>query len=286
MGALYTDNAPEVCIVQVEHLLSFKFDEKKFYKDLHNCSHFFTEVFDLMWLERDHSISLKAGFKFLVDEKGHYSKPIFSAQTSSEVSTLLDGSLNITAFSEQEILSAVSRLEKIEKAHPEVKDIDPTFTTLHKTRSYSSALLNEADYKTFTKIDIIRLFLRMYRSTPVMIQKIAFAGPIFDCLFGCSETGEITYKISMRIAKYIGGTNEEQEETFNTVSDIYNIRSRFLHGGIVKPKGETTIKELAEKCDKLLRRIYIKVLDNDMEMFIKTKDEKLKDHFNSLVWIN
>lgn len=57
-----------------------------------------------------------------------------------------------------------------------------------------------------------------------------------------SNNSEITFKMSMRAAAFLGRSAEERKEIFNVVSDVYGLRSTAVHTGRLSTKKELKSK--------------------------------------------
>lgn len=59
-----------------------------------------------------------------------------------------------------------------------------------------------------------------------------------EALFSDDDRGELAYRLSTRMAGLHGDTSSERRRCFERAREAYNLRSRLLHGGIYKRKGE------------------------------------------------
>ena len=107
-----------------------------------------------------------------------------------------------------------------------------------------------------------------------------------DCLFACGDSTEITHKIAERVAKYLGGTSEEQLKTFKDVKFFYGVRSKILHGDNIakKEKDEFDYSSKSVEFDRLLRRILQKVFTEDLKMFHSSSNEEMTQYYTSLLF--
>lgn len=85
-------------------------------------------------------------------------------------------------------------------------------------------------------------------------------------LFGIDS--EITFKLSLGIAKFLGETADEQRQIFQQTKALYKARSKAVHGGRIKGNAEDAVSESAT----LLNRLVFKAAERgqvpDIEQLI------------------
>ena len=69
-------------------------------------------------------------------------------------------------------------------------------------------------------------------------------------LFGVDS--EITFKLSLGVAKFLGDNPDEQRAIFQNTKGLYKARSKAVHGGKIKTDGGTAISESAALLNRLL----------------------------------
>lgn len=114
-------------------------------------------------------------------------------------------------------------------------------------------------------------FLFFARTNTKTTTKIAFYIAIYECLFS-TDDAEISHKVSFRIAKFLSNEKIERLEIYNLVKKAYNIRSRFIHGERSQ-EDQSRLFIIVEKIDNLTRRILNKIILEEKETFLKTKEE-------------
>jgi Apea-like HEPN len=65
-----------------------------------------------------------------------------------------------------------------------------------------------------------------------------------EALLG-TET-EIAFRLSFRVAGVLGKNPQQREEIFRSTKLFYDIRSRLVHGGTLKPKHRTALRNVDE----------------------------------------
>lgn len=103
-----------------------------------------------------------------------------------------------------------------------------------------------------------------------------------EALFGPEDGREITYRLSQRIAFFLGRDRSEARELFTTAKRGYAFRSRIVHGHWKKdPEGEARMAE----AEQLLRRSFTRILGDDE--LVKTFAERARERFlDDLVFAN
>lgn len=71
------------------------------------------------------------------------------------------------------------------------------------------------------------------RSESVLPLKIMNYCSVLECLF-TSDNTEVTHKVAERFARFIGKDFEDRKRLFKLVKDTYKIRSKAVHGQVVK----------------------------------------------------
>jgi len=81
-----------------------------------------------------------------------------------------------------------------------------------------------------------------------------------ESLFSPSDQGELNYRIALLLAQFIGKDAEERKAIFASVKDLYNRRSKLVHGSynVEKyDKGEFVTAEEIDRWSVYLRRAYL-----------------------------
>lgn len=96
----------------------------------------------------------------------------------------------------------------------------------------------------------------------------------FESIFATSSI-ELTHKLSERIAYLLNNDISGRIETFKFMKKAYGIRSKIVHGDVIKKSFIEELKEVSEICDSLIRQAMIIVLRNDRirEIFLGTPDQ-------------
>jgi hypothetical protein len=228
-----------------------------------------------LWLLKDNSVSIKTVYGFRVENN-----IIVSAKTGvSEVNSNAQGEVTTTNFTTEEMIEAQKLLLEVNSKHP-----------LH---------IRNTIYELYGANNVIEVENRVVRSyRAIASARILFYLPAkismyvlaLECLFSEGSEEGITHKISERVAYYLGETNAERREIYDVVNSSYRIRSKYVHGSnpnTTKNSLEHQHSErqkLSEKIDDVLRKIFIKILKKDSDLFIrpveKSKSVSEKETFS------
>src|SRR5215213_1463507 len=112
-------------------------------------------------------------------------------------------------------------------------------------------------FSSYSDVDLVkglRVALRRFRSScerydpfdPERLLDIAFS---FEAIFlNDGENKELSYRLSSRVAMFLGNTIERRVEIFDTVKTLYNFRSKIAHGETL----DKMKKSDAEKVNQVL----------------------------------
>lgn len=97
---------------------------------------------------------------------------------------------------------------------------------------------------------------------------------VLEALFGPDDAHEITYRLSLRLARFLETDREQARSLFSVAKQCYKFRSKIVHGRW-KDDPEST-KRVAET-ETLVRRSLVRVLSDEEQM--KTFSDRTREHF-------
>lgn len=100
-----------------------------------------------------------------------------------------------------------------------------------------------------------------------------------EALFGTSQGGEITYRLSQRIAFFLGSNSEERKDISKLVKRAYSLRSEVVHGMRLKKLTEEKSNTSMLNTEQRIRDSIKKILQDDklIEVFSCKKRESYLD---------
>lgn len=81
-----------------------------------------------------------------------------------------------------------------------------------------------------------------------------------ESLFAPDSFQEVRYRVSLRIAAFVGVSADEREQIYNDLRDSYDLRSRIVHGGVPNAQQKA---QLVGKTRSYLRTALMKLLLSD-----------------------
>lgn len=100
----------------------------------------------------------------------------------------------------------------------------------------------------------------------------------FESLFSPDSTQEVKFRVSLRIAAYLGKTADEKETIYHDMRLSYDWRSAVVHGNPVEQKRldkRATLQVTTGKTRAYLRRALLKLLESDQPLKILPKESEL-----------
>lgn len=218
--------------------------------------------FNVMWLLKDNAADSELGF---------LTYPIgLTRQTHSNALSvtynMADGSRSMVSFS-----------------RPELKDV----------RSYYRAWIAETVSPTpFGILDstgvgrVARAFywIQAGRATPGLGQRIACFCTAMESLFATSST-ELAHQLAERMAVFLSDGPAERARVYGQVKKAYRLRSRVVHGDVLRHARISELVETSVDCDGLLRQaIYKTIVDEAARKALDSGNESLDRYFVELLF--
>lgn len=94
---------------------------------------------------------------------------------------------------------------------------------------------------------------------------------------------ELSYRISLRVSFLLGNNSAERKEIFENVKGIYNIRSKIVHGSVLRKKEKDKLLKTVEKLEVYLRASIIKILKEPKLISIFKDSSKINDYFDDMI---
>lgn len=113
-------------------------------------------------------------------------------------------------------------------------------------------------------------------STPAI--KIAQMCTALESLFATS-TGELTHRLSERVALFLGGSADEMEDSYRLIKKAYAIRSQVTHGSPISKSVAGSVTGLSEDLLNKLRMIVLKILEEGNHSVVYGSDESIEAYF-------
>ena len=196
-----------------------------------------------LWLIKDNSVNVELGF--IEWPHGHISKLRVTSNARAIRFSRADGSVGHTEFTDTEVRMA--------------RDL---YSAL-----FAASIVDRNEYLGYVvpedsgRLTRLFYFIQQARSCSDLGNRIAGYITCFEALF-CTDSSEMTHKLSERVAFFLSETPAQRLEMFKTVKMAYNIRSKTVHGDKISKKLAEQAAAISASCDEALRSALYKILTN------------------------
>lgn len=163
---------------------------------------------------------------------------------------------------------------------------------LHPNITYKQCKLNANDLDVFSSISKMvhtifenRKALRRslyYLNSALHLQHWESGFVMFtitlESLF-TTDSNEITHKIAERIAWFLESKAEKRREVFNQMKEIYQIRSKIVHGADIRKMSSERSRKLLADLEYLTRKIMKKILQDQSLIDSFSDKQKNREKF-------
>ena len=217
-----------------------------------------------LWLIKDNAVCIKTAYAFRIENR----KAVSAKNSAIDIISNSQGGNTITKFTTEEMQEAQKLIAEISTKH-----------AAHLTNTVME--LYGYDNSMEVENRIIRSFSAIVsaRSRLYLPAKISMYVLALEALFSEGSEEGITHKIAERVAFYLGSTNVERRNIYETVNLAYRVRSKYVHGAnpnTTKPSLEyqhTERQKLSQKIDEILRRIFRRILESDSHLFLRPTEK-------------
>ena len=99
-----------------------------------------------------------------------------------------------------------------------------------------------------------------------------------------TDNSELVYKLSERIAFFLGEDASSRRTIYGIIRNAYKIRSKVVHGDPVAAKDIEKARNTSNEVDQIVRQIGLKILrDSELKARFNGKKEDLEQYFLGLV---
>lgn len=133
--------------------------------------------------------------------------------------------------------------------------------------------------KASSRFDRFLNFMTSSRKTAYPSLKIAQVCSALESLFSTS-TGELTHRLSERVAHFLGGSAEAMEARYQFMKKAYAIRSQVTHGSHIRHSDIEASPAISEGLMDICREIVFLVLrDSTKEAVVYGSNDSIEDYF-------
>ncbi|WP_409276155.1 hypothetical protein V1499_11210 [Neobacillus sp. SCS-31] len=223
-----------------------------------------------LWLVKDNSVNLELGFLYIYSNNSPHLRGVHSNSGTSSPTNCY-GEYEESVFTMDELELAIKYNNIIQSENWDEKELSAGRLPLRNPLTKENGRVGRAFY-----------FLMLARSESVLPLKIMNFCSILECLF-TSDSSEVTHKVSERFARFMGKNLNERISYFKLVKDLYKIRSKAVHGQIVRETPEQ-MKELLKEIDNNIREIFVGYFTREEKYKVfNLNNEEYEKWFNELI---
>jgi hypothetical protein len=236
--------------------------EFEWFEYLHACLRQVKLFFNVMWLAKDNAADSELAFL-------SYPSGLTQMTHSSSVSTMYsmaDGSRTSVSFSRKE---------------------------LQAVRAYYRAWVREVvdprSYGMLEPDDLSRTMRAFYwiqagRSASGIGERIACFCTAMESLLATTSS-ELAHQLAERMALFLSADAVERTEIYRQVKRLYKIRSKVVHGDVLRQAKRDEFVEASLECDELVRRAIQRAAhDRDAQAALARGNEELDKYFLRLLF--
>ncbi len=82
------------------------------------------------------------------------------------------------------------------------------------------------------------------------------------------ERGEMRFRLSLRIARFLSNSYEERKQISRNVKNAYDLRSAVVHGGLINAEDKVLISQIAETARQVARKLLLQPTRPDWEQLL------------------
>jgi Apea-like HEPN len=234
---------------------------------------FIRGFFLALWFIKDNAVDCELGFAHYFSEiEGEMYSTNYIAALNHDAS----GGRKKIAFSLEELRSARMLFQKeiLPAVMPEAFGSPRKITSLKWTKSVT---------KESSRVTRFLYFLSGARIQEDISIRLSQYMTTLEVLFG-TDTSELVYKLSERVAFFLGEDASTRRRIFDTVRNVYKIRSKVVHGDAVAAKDMEEARDTSNEVDQLVREVGLKILsDAELKVRFNGRKENLEEYFIELV---
>ncbi|MFJ7828411.1 hypothetical protein [Psychrobacillus sp. NPDC096623] len=198
---------------------------------------------DTLWKIKDHGSYVREGFLFFYEgeiERVTTDSTYYYRGSLSHINSLSNGSRETVRFDHIELEHGIKLF--VEQLPQDLSDYGSYDAT--DWHFYSSVPETRANY-----------FLTLARSHTVIPMKLLYYCSLLESIYSI-DSSEINHKIAERVAITIGNSTDDKKQIYNDIKKAYDIRSRVIHGSLIKPNVKDSLIPLTESLDIVIRRVF------------------------------
>jgi len=122
------------------------------------------------------------------------------------------------------------------------------------------------------------------RSAAGIGQRVACFCTALESLFATSSV-ELTHQLAERTAIFLAEESNRREEIYRQVKRAYGVRSKVIHGEVIRQSRTSELIMASQECDGLLREVIQKVVgDREARATFDGTNDRIDRYFLQLLF--
>lgn len=146
--------------------------------------------------------------------------------------------------------------------------------------NYIKNLKNETDKSN----SILRAitFFKFASESELIITKFINNSIALECIYS-TDHKELTYRLSHRVALFLGELGKDRKEIFNKISEIYKHRGKLVHGDKLTEKMSGKFYEVSNNLELFIRHSLTKILEDDKFIKLFSSNKTINKYFEEKI---
>lgn len=213
-----------------------------------------------LWLAKDNAVDFDLGFLFYIKA----ARLGIDANVLPVACTKADGSREPTTFTQSELKRSRRLFRRFE---------------LPAGVRASTVLDEDTDRPARALYHV-----QAARATDDLGLKIAAYCSTLEALFATSQ-GELAHQLAERVACFVEDTPDARLETYRLIKQVYALRSKIVHGDLIRRSHAFELLTRAVKCDSVVREILASICGDDaLRPIFRGPVNDLDSYFLSLLF--
>lgn len=219
----------------------------------------------MLWLVKANSVNVDLG----------YLEHPYKSSVATKTSVTRNSIAHIFSTSRGEVLTTEFSREELRKARQLFREFSGG-----TKRRFQIAIDEE-----LSRFERAFYFMSAARASSDLGVKIANYCICFETLFS-TDVQELSHKLAERIACFLEKDLPNRISVFQTIKKAYAVRSKVIHGSKGSPKAAAQINEGSVSCDNIVRRIFLRIIEEPSfrKYFLGAPSDKdFEDYFITLI---
>lgn len=125
-------------------------------------------------------------------------------------------------------------------------------------------------------------FFKHASESELIITKFINNSIALECIYS-TDHKELTYRLSHRVALFLGESEKARKEIFNKISEIYKYRGRIVHGDKLTNKMSGKFNEVLNNLELIIRHSLTRILEDEKCIKLFSSEKKINKYFEDKI---